>query len=89
MFAAVLGENSDAHLRGPTGTLSSLSPAQQHVLTGTEFFPRLIAAAFHHGLVVVFSVAAGLSVCGSVRVATARRSLRPRRRAPIQERNPT
>jgi MFS family permease len=62
MFAAVLGENPIAHLLGPTGALSSLSPAHQHVLTGTEFFPRLIAAAFHHGLVVVFSVAAGLSV---------------------------
>jgi MFS family permease len=62
MFAAVLGENPVAHLLRPTGALSSLSPAHQHVLTGTAFFPRLIAAAFHHGLVVVFSVAAGLSV---------------------------
>jgi len=62
MFAAVLGENPVAHLLGPTGALSSLSPAHQHALTGTEFFPRLIAAAFHHGLVTVFSVAAGLSV---------------------------
>ncbi len=62
MFAAVLGENPVAHLLGPTGALSSLSPAHQHVLTGTEFFPRLISSAFHHGLIVVFSVATGLSV---------------------------
>ena len=62
LFAAVLGENPVGHLLGPTGALSSLSPAHQQVLTGTEFFPRLIASAFHHGLVVVFSVAAGLSV---------------------------
>ena len=62
LFAAVLGENPIAHLLGPTGVLSSLPPAHQHVLTGTQFFPALIAAAFHHGLVVVFSVAAGLSV---------------------------
>jgi MFS family permease len=62
LFAAVLGENPVAHLLGPTGALSSLSPAHQHVLTGTEFFPRLIASAFHHGLVVVFSVATGLSL---------------------------
>ncbi len=34
------------------GALSSLPPAHQHVLTDTDFFPRLIAAAFHHGLVV-------------------------------------
>jgi len=62
LFAAVLGENPVAHLLAPTGALSSVSPAHQHVLTGTQFFPRLIAAAFHDGLVVVFSVAAGLSL---------------------------
>ncbi len=66
MFAAVLGENPVAHLLGPTGALAALSPAHQHVLTGTEFFPRLIAGAFHHGLVVVFSVAAGLSVLAAL-----------------------
>jgi EmrB/QacA subfamily drug resistance transporter len=65
LFAAVLGENPVAHLLGPTGALSSLSPAHQQVLTGTEFFPKLISSAFHHGLVVVFSVAAGLSVLGA------------------------
>jgi hypothetical protein len=62
LFAAVLGENPVAHLLGPTGALTSVSAAQHHVLTGTEFFPKLIASAFHNGLVVVFSVAAGLSV---------------------------
>jgi MFS family permease len=66
MFAAVLGENPIAHVLGPTGALSSLSPAHQHVLTGTEFFPRLIASAFHHGLVVVFSVATGLSALAAI-----------------------
>jgi MFS family permease len=62
LFAAVLGENPVVHLLGPTGALSSLSLEHQHILTGTEFFPRLIASAFHHGLVVVFSVATGLSL---------------------------
>ncbi|HJS95849.1 MAG TPA: MFS transporter [Solirubrobacteraceae bacterium] len=66
MFAAVLGENPVTHLLAPTGALASLSPAHQQVLTGTEFFPRLIAAAFHHGLVIVFSVAAGLSVLAAL-----------------------
>ena len=66
MFSAVLGENPVAHLLGPTGVLSNVSPHHQHILTGTEFFPHLIAAAFHHGLVVVFSVAAGLSVLGAI-----------------------
>ncbi len=60
------GENPVAHLLGPTGALSSLSPAHQQVLTGTQFFPRLIASAFHHGLVVVFSVATGLSVLAAL-----------------------
>jgi hypothetical protein len=62
----MLGENPVAHLLGPTGVLSSLSPAHQQILTGHEFFPRLITSAFHHGLVVVFSVAAGLSVLGAI-----------------------
>ena len=62
LFAAVLGENPVAHLLAPTGALSSVSAAQHQVLTGTYFFPQLIAAAFHDGLVVVFSVATGLSV---------------------------
>ncbi len=62
LFAAMLGDNPVAHLLGPTGVLTSLSPAHQQILTGTHFFPQLIAAAFHDGLVVVFSVAAGLSV---------------------------
>ncbi|HXZ75431.1 MAG TPA: hypothetical protein VEH31_31805, partial [Streptosporangiaceae bacterium] len=32
----------------------------------TQFFPHLIAAAFHHGLVIVFSTAALMSVAGAV-----------------------
>ncbi|HUA03838.1 MAG TPA: MFS transporter, partial [Solirubrobacteraceae bacterium] len=66
LFAAVLGENPVAHLLGPTGALASVTPAQHQVLTGTEFFPKLIASAFHHGLVVVFSVATGLSVLAAI-----------------------
>jgi MFS family permease len=31
-----------------------------------DYFPHLIAAPFHHGLTVVFTVAAGLSVLGAV-----------------------
>ncbi len=54
--------NPVQHLLAPTGTLATLSPAQQHALTGRQFFPHLISAPFHHGLVIVFGVAAGLSV---------------------------
>ena len=41
--------------------LGSLSAANQAVLTGKHFFPALIAAPFHDGLVVVFGVAATLA----------------------------
>ena len=62
LFAAVLGVNPVQHLLASAHALSSLSPADQRVLTGREFFPQLISAPFHHGLTVVFAVAAGLSV---------------------------
>jgi MFS family permease len=66
LFAAVLGENPVEHLLKPTGALSAIPSAHQRILTGRQFFPRLIAAPFQHGLVVVFSVAAGLSVLAAL-----------------------
>jgi hypothetical protein len=36
------------------------------VLTGREFFPHLISAPFHHGLVIVFTAAAIMSVTGAL-----------------------
>jgi len=36
------------------------------VLTGKEFFPHLISAPFHHGLVIVFTAAAIMSVTGAL-----------------------
>jgi MFS family permease len=66
LFAAVLGVNPVKHLLGPSHALSSLSPANRLTLTGREFFPHLISAPFHHGLVVVFSVAAALSVLAAI-----------------------
>ena len=62
LFAAVLGVNPIQRLLSGSGALSSLSAAHRAVLTGREFFPKLISAPFHHGLVVVFVVAAVLSV---------------------------
>jgi MFS family permease len=61
LFAAVLGVNPIGHLLGSMGVLHSLSPASQRILTGRAFFPGLISGPFHHGLVVVFAVAAGLA----------------------------
>ncbi len=61
LFAAVLGVNPIGHLLASMHVLSSLSAASQRILTGRAFFPHLISGPFHHGLVVVFAVAAGLA----------------------------
>ncbi|HEX4259201.1 MAG TPA: MFS transporter [Streptosporangiaceae bacterium] len=61
LFAAVLGVNPIERLLSGSHTLSALPAAHRAVLTGREFFPSLISAPFHHGLVVVFVVAAVLS----------------------------
>jgi MFS family permease len=57
LFAAFLGYNPVHELLGPTGVLSHLPPANAAVLTGRTFFPQLISQPFHHGLVIVFSMA--------------------------------
>ncbi len=62
LFASVLGVNPIQHLLAPTGVLAKLPAASQATLTGREFFPSLLAGPFHSGLIVVFSVSAGLSV---------------------------
>ncbi len=36
------------------------------MLTGRQFFPHLISAPFHHGLVIVFTAAAIMSVTGAL-----------------------
>ena len=62
LFASVLGVNPIQHLLAPTGVLSRLPAASQAALTGQSFFPSLLQGPFHSGLIVVFSVSAGLSV---------------------------
>jgi len=62
LFASVLGVNPVQHLLASMRALSSLPAASQRVLSGREFFPDLISGPFHQGLVVVFAVAAALSV---------------------------
>ena len=61
LFAAVLGVNPVQHLLATKGALAALPAANQRVLTGRQFFPALISGPFHHGLIVVFAVAAGLA----------------------------
>jgi MFS family permease len=66
MFAALLGYNPIHNLLAPTGVLSKLSPHQVSVLTGKSFFPNIISAPFHHGLVIVFTAAAIMSFVGAL-----------------------
>jgi MFS family permease len=64
LFAAFLGYNPVQTLIGQS-TLSTLPAQDQSTLTGQEFFPHLISAPFHHGLVIVFSLAIAMSVVGA------------------------
>jgi MFS family permease len=66
LFAAFLGYNPIQSLLGPSGTLTTLSHSQVAALTGKEFFPGLISAPFHTGLIVVFTAAAIMSVIGAL-----------------------
>jgi MFS family permease len=66
LFAAVLGVNPVQHELAVRGVLSRLPAASQQVLTGRQFFPQLISGPFHHGLVIVFAVAAGLAAIAGV-----------------------
>ncbi|MFE2512323.1 MFS transporter [Streptomyces naganishii] len=64
LFAAFLGYNPIQHLLGPA-ILHHLSPGAAAHLTGREFFPHLISQPFHHGLVVVFSLAIAMSLAAA------------------------
>jgi len=66
LFAAVLGVNPVSHLLGSGHALAALPASNRDVLTGHQFFPHLISGPFHDGLVVVFAVAAVLSVLAAV-----------------------
>ncbi len=66
LFAAVLGVNPLRHLLAASGELARLPAASQRILTGREFFPNLIAGPFHHGLGIVFGVAAGLAALAAL-----------------------
>jgi MFS family permease len=66
MFAALLGYNPIQNLLTPSGVLHHLPAANVAVLTGRQFFPHLISAPFHHGLVIVFTAAAIMSMTGAL-----------------------
>ncbi|EHN12627.1 major facilitator superfamily MFS_1 [Patulibacter medicamentivorans] len=56
LFASFLGFNPVASLLGPD-VLHSLPAAQEHLLTGREFFPHLITGPFGDALTAAFSFA--------------------------------
>jgi MFS family permease len=66
VFAALLGYNPVQHLLHSSGVLGTLPPHNVAVLTGRQFFPHLISGPFHHGLVIVFSAAAAMSLIGAL-----------------------
>ncbi|MFF5306264.1 MFS transporter [Streptomyces sp. NPDC013161] len=66
LFAAQLGVNPIRHLLQPSGVLPHLTAAQQHTLTGSEFFPSLISGPFHSGLVIVFAFGATLAFLAAI-----------------------
>jgi MFS family permease len=65
VFAAMLGYNPVQNLLAPTGLLHTLPAANVATLTGKTFFPNLISAPFHHGLTIVFTAAALMSLAGA------------------------
>jgi MFS family permease len=66
VFASLLGYNPVQNLLAPYGVLSKLPAHNVAVLTGRQFFPTLIEAPFHHGLVIVFTAAAIMAVTGAL-----------------------
>ena len=66
LFAAFLGHNPVQSILQSAGVMGQLSAANVADLTGRSFFPQMISSPFHAGLVVVFLVAAAISVVGAV-----------------------
>jgi MFS family permease len=65
LFSSFLGFNPLKSLL-VSQSLSHVTHAEWLKLTGKHFFPSLILSPFHHGLVIVFSVAIAISVIGAL-----------------------
>ncbi len=66
LFAAVLGVNPLKHLLGEYHALASLPAAARQTLTSRSYFPHLISAPFHTGLIVALSMSIVLSLIAAV-----------------------
>ncbi len=65
LFAAFLGYNPIQKLLGPA-TLSHLTRAQAHLLTGRSFFPHLISGPFIDAMAIVFVAALVMCLIAAV-----------------------
>lgn len=65
LFSSFLGYNPLKSLLG-TPSLAHVSPLQWTTLTGKRFFPNLLQSSFHHGLIIVFTVAIAMSLVGAL-----------------------
>ena len=65
LFASLLGYNPVQSLLG-SHTLAQLRPADAQYLTGHAFFPSLISAPFHNGLIVAFGFAIAACLVAAV-----------------------
>ncbi|MGO9502358.1 MAG: MFS transporter [Streptosporangiaceae bacterium] len=66
LFSALLGYNPIRNLLQSSGELGRLPARNAAALTSRQYFPHLISAPFHHGLVVVFSAAIAMSLIGAL-----------------------
>jgi MFS family permease len=66
LFASFLGYNPIGSLLRPSGVLARLPRHDAATLTSKKYFPHLISGPFHHGLIIVFTVAIAMSVLGAV-----------------------
>jgi MFS family permease len=85
VFAAMLGYNPVQNLLAPTGLLHTLPAHSVAVLTGRQFFPHLISGPFHHGLMIVFTAAAVMSVSGASVSWLRGRRVRPEEPVSVEE----
>lgn len=65
LFSSFLGYNPLQSLLG-SQAITHVTNAQWDTLTGKHFFPNLISSPFHHGLIIVFSLAIAMSVVGAL-----------------------
>jgi hypothetical protein len=65
LFSSFLGYNPLKSLLG-SQSLAHVSHLQWTTLTGKHFFPNLLKSPFHHGLIIVFTVAIAMSIIGAL-----------------------